>query len=318
MISTFERAAYGRTLSRLRMRLSDTVPIQLGLMLDKSLSMERDLEAASKAAIRFVSDFPEARDVTLVEFERTVRLGRYEPLNYPQLFERMRDRKMGWGTALYDALGRYVESTRDRTGHPRARDVHRRRRFDERPRRVGSHRDAARREGDAVRHRLHGARGRFLTVHSGGHAPRSSRARPAGRCSFRRSPRDLDRIYAHDSRRGAGPLHARVRVHESRTGRDVPEGPGAPGRPDDASIDVRTRTGSIRASRLHPWPPAEACDDSRADAAACARRTYASDEFAVASSELQTHAAVRPLSTRNRLRAARAISRGRSTSSSRG
>ena len=96
--------------------LSDTVPVHLGLMLDKSLSMERDLEAASNAAIRFVDDFPEARDVTFVEFERTVRLGRYQPPNYPQLFERIRDRKTGWGTAFYDAVGRYVESTRDRTG----------------------------------------------------------------------------------------------------------------------------------------------------------------------------------------------------------
>jgi Ca-activated chloride channel family protein len=96
--------------------LSDTVPIRLGLMLDKSISMERDLEAASSAAIRFVNDFGEAQDVTFVEFERTVHLSRYQPLNYPQLFERMRNRKTGWGTALYDALGRYIESTRDRTG----------------------------------------------------------------------------------------------------------------------------------------------------------------------------------------------------------
>jgi Ca-activated chloride channel family protein len=96
--------------------LSDTVPLQLGVMLDKSVSMERDLDAASSAAIRFVADLPEARDVTFVEFERTVRLSRYQPLNYPQLFQRMRDRRTGWGTALYDALGRYVESTRDRDG----------------------------------------------------------------------------------------------------------------------------------------------------------------------------------------------------------
>lgn len=96
--------------------LSDEVPIHLGLMLDKSLSMERDLDAASSAAIRFVNDFTEARGVTFVEFERTVRLGRYEPANYPQLFERVRDRRLGWGTALYDAMGRYIESTRDRTG----------------------------------------------------------------------------------------------------------------------------------------------------------------------------------------------------------
>jgi Ca-activated chloride channel family protein len=96
--------------------LSDTVPIRLGLMLDKSVSMERDLEAASSAAIRFVGDFAEAHDVTFVEFERTVRLSRYQPLDYPQLFERMRDRRTGWGTAFFDALGRYIESTRDRDG----------------------------------------------------------------------------------------------------------------------------------------------------------------------------------------------------------
>jgi Ca-activated chloride channel family protein len=96
--------------------LSESVPVHLGLMLDRSVSMERDLEAAAAAAVRFISDFPEAEDVTFVEFERTVRLGRYEPSSYPQLFDRIRDGKMGWGTALYDALGRYVESTRDRTG----------------------------------------------------------------------------------------------------------------------------------------------------------------------------------------------------------
>jgi Ca-activated chloride channel family protein len=92
------------------------VPLFLGLMLDKSISMERDLDAASSAAVRFAGRLTEARDVTFVEFERTVRLGRYAPVNYPQLFERMRDRRMGWGTVLYDAIGRYVESTRDRAG----------------------------------------------------------------------------------------------------------------------------------------------------------------------------------------------------------
>jgi Ca-activated chloride channel family protein len=92
------------------------VPLFLGLMLDKSISMERDLEAAAGAAIQFVNGFTDAEDVTLVEVERRVRLSRYSPASYPRLFERMREKTVGWGTAFYDAVARYVESTRPRDG----------------------------------------------------------------------------------------------------------------------------------------------------------------------------------------------------------
>jgi len=100
-IATFAHGAEG-----------EVAPLHLGLMLDKSVSMERDLAAAAGAAVQFVNRLTEARDVTFVEFDTGIRIGRYLPPSYPQLFVRMRDRRTGQGTALYDALARYVDSTR--------------------------------------------------------------------------------------------------------------------------------------------------------------------------------------------------------------
>jgi Ca-activated chloride channel family protein len=92
------------------------VPLHLGIMLDRSESMELDLKAASAAAIRFIDALDEARDVTLVEFEKAIQVSRFSPANYPQLFSRIRDGKLGPLTALNDAIGRYVETTHGRDG----------------------------------------------------------------------------------------------------------------------------------------------------------------------------------------------------------
>ena len=92
------------------------LPLHLGLMLDKSRSMDLDIKAASNAAVKFISLFTEARDVTLVDFDTGVRLGQFVPENYPYLFERIRELKLGWGTALYDAMSRYLETVRARDG----------------------------------------------------------------------------------------------------------------------------------------------------------------------------------------------------------
>jgi VWFA-related protein len=94
----------------------DAVPLHLGLMLDRSVSMERDARAAAGAAVQFVGRLTEARDVTFVEFDTQIRLGRYRPENYPQLFARIREQRSGPGTKLYDALGWYVAGTRGREG----------------------------------------------------------------------------------------------------------------------------------------------------------------------------------------------------------
>jgi Ca-activated chloride channel family protein len=93
------------------------VPLHLGIMLDRSESMELDARVAADAALELVEAMPDAADVTLVEFDSSVQISRFEPASYPRLVERVRQRRPpGRQTALYDAIARYVDATRDRAG----------------------------------------------------------------------------------------------------------------------------------------------------------------------------------------------------------
>jgi Ca-activated chloride channel family protein len=94
------------------------VPLHVGVMLDKSESMDLDAKVAADAVVRFVDAMPEAADVTLVEFDASVRVSRFSPASYERLFTRVRERPRSGGqaTALYDAMGRYVESAAERDG----------------------------------------------------------------------------------------------------------------------------------------------------------------------------------------------------------
>jgi hypothetical protein len=58
------------------------------------------------AAIKLLNKNEQAVDVTLVDFHTEVRVARYGAENYPQLIERIRMRKLGAYTALYDACRR--------------------------------------------------------------------------------------------------------------------------------------------------------------------------------------------------------------------
>jgi Ca-activated chloride channel family protein len=92
------------------------LPLHLGLLLDTSGSMEADLRDAADAAVRFVRAMDDARDATLVDFDTAVRVSRFEPPSYPTLFERIRRREAKGFTALFDALGVYLESAFGRDG----------------------------------------------------------------------------------------------------------------------------------------------------------------------------------------------------------
>lgn len=92
------------------------VPLHLGLLLDTSGSMQKDLAGAANAAVRFVNTLEEARDVTFVDFATEVRVSRFSPGSYPHLFERIRGNKADGYTALYDAVATYLASAEEQDG----------------------------------------------------------------------------------------------------------------------------------------------------------------------------------------------------------
>jgi len=95
---------------------NDATPTHLGLMLDTSASMERDLKLARSAAIKFLNLLPDAEDITLVDFDTEVRVTRYPQRDFARLVERVRLRKPDGWTALYDALGVYLDGAQGREG----------------------------------------------------------------------------------------------------------------------------------------------------------------------------------------------------------
>jgi Ca-activated chloride channel homolog len=90
--------------------------LHLGALLDMSGSMEEDLKLARSAVIKFLNTLTEAVDITLVDFDTEVRVARYGPADFPRLVERIRSRKPEGYTALYDALGVYLDGSSAQEG----------------------------------------------------------------------------------------------------------------------------------------------------------------------------------------------------------
>lgn len=88
---------------------ADTIPLHLGVLLDASASMEREAQFAQTAAIKFLNTLTYAADMTLVDFDTEVRVGRYAQADFPRLVQRIRTRRTSGDTALYDALGVYLD-----------------------------------------------------------------------------------------------------------------------------------------------------------------------------------------------------------------
>lgn len=90
--------------------------LHLGLMLDASGSMQHDMKLAQSAAIKFLNLLPSAEDITLVDFDTSVRITRYPQRDFARLVERIRQRKPDGWTALYDALGTYLDGAAEQDG----------------------------------------------------------------------------------------------------------------------------------------------------------------------------------------------------------
>lgn len=95
----------------------DTAPVMhLGVMVDASGSMRDDMKLAQGAAIKFLNMLPAAEDITLVDFDTQVRITRYPQRDFARLVERIRQRKPDGWTALYDALGTYLDGADSQDG----------------------------------------------------------------------------------------------------------------------------------------------------------------------------------------------------------
>lgn len=91
-------------------------PLHLGFMIDNSGSMIQDIKDVRTAAIKFLNTVENVIDVTLTDFDTEVRVARFGPDDFPRLIERIRGRKPDGYTALYDALGVYLDGASTQTG----------------------------------------------------------------------------------------------------------------------------------------------------------------------------------------------------------
>ncbi|MFB3854522.1 MAG: VWA domain-containing protein [Vicinamibacterales bacterium] len=94
----------------------ETPELHLGIVFDISGSMDEDLRLARTAAIRFLNTLREAVDITLVDFTTEVRVARYGQNDFPRVVERIRNRKADGYTALYDAVGVYLDGASHQGG----------------------------------------------------------------------------------------------------------------------------------------------------------------------------------------------------------
>ena len=83
--------------------------LHVGLLFDTSGSMDADIKLSRSAAIKFLNTMSHAQDMTLVDFDTEVRVTRFSQQDFPRLVERIRSRKPEGFTAMYDALGVYLD-----------------------------------------------------------------------------------------------------------------------------------------------------------------------------------------------------------------
>ena len=95
---------------------SDQPEMHLGLLLDVSGSMGEDMSFTKTAAIKFLNTLTDAVDITVVDFDTEVRTARYGQSEFARLIERIRQKKADGYTALYDAIGTYLDGAAGQSG----------------------------------------------------------------------------------------------------------------------------------------------------------------------------------------------------------
>lgn len=90
--------------------------MHLGLLLDVSESMGEDLAFSKTASIKFLNMLTEAKDISVIDFDSEVRAARYSQAEFARAVERIRQKKVSGYTAIYDAIGVYVDGAAQQDG----------------------------------------------------------------------------------------------------------------------------------------------------------------------------------------------------------
>jgi Ca-activated chloride channel family protein len=94
----------------------ENLTLDLGLLMDTSESMVKELKLSQQAAVRFLDAIPRARDLLTIFFDRDILVSRYDSENQQGLIDRIQSIKGGGWTALYDAIAVYVSRVQDGAG----------------------------------------------------------------------------------------------------------------------------------------------------------------------------------------------------------
>jgi Ca-activated chloride channel family protein len=94
----------------------DVVSLDLGLLLDTSGSMVKELRLSKEAAVRFLDTIPRARELYTIFFDEQIRVSRYDSEIQQGLFERIAELRGGGDTALYDAIATYISRVQGAPG----------------------------------------------------------------------------------------------------------------------------------------------------------------------------------------------------------
>jgi Ca-activated chloride channel family protein len=90
--------------------------LHLGVVLDVSGSMGEDMSFSKTASIKFLNRLLDAVDITVLDFDTEVRGARYSQNEFARVVERIRQKKASGYTALYDAIGVYLDGAGGQDG----------------------------------------------------------------------------------------------------------------------------------------------------------------------------------------------------------
>jgi Ca-activated chloride channel family protein len=95
----------------------ETAPtLHVGVLFDVSTSQQFDLPFTRTAVLRFLTSLQDAVDITFIDFASRVTGARYAQGEFPLLVERIHGLRANGETALYDAIGLYLDGAREQDG----------------------------------------------------------------------------------------------------------------------------------------------------------------------------------------------------------